>query len=212
MSDGPDKFIKDSRSGLAKLLGDGPIPARVFAFGGAGDRFGAETRFCVRALSVQEQLTAVGAATKFLVEVCGLDRQDLFSDIGSAALDLESKVQALAVGLVDPDDARKRFAKDAAELRKSLEADEVERLFNELADFTSERSPLTRAADSAEVQALLVAVGKGMAPKTRLLAFGFDTLVSITHSLACQLYGPTKPSSSPSRASSDPSASAEPTE
>jgi hypothetical protein len=199
-------------SGLAKLLGDQPLPARAFTFGGADARFGAETRWCVRALSVQEQLASVGAAIRFLCETCGFDRQDLFTDIGSAALDLESKVQALAVGLVDPADARKAFAKDAAEVRRIFEADEVERLFNELSDFTLQRSPLSRAADNAEVQALIVAVGKGLAPKTKLLAFDFATLVSITHSLACQLYAPTRDSSSPSRPSSDPSATPAPTE
>ncbi len=212
MADSP--AIRDARSGLARLVGTDPVPARAFVFGGAGDRFGAECRWAVRAVSAHERLVAVSEAVKWFTETLKLDRSDLYTETGESALELESKVRGLAFALVDPDDAREQLAKSADEVRKLLEVDEIARLWEEAADFTAERSVFDKAKTWQEVEARVIAVGKGLSPKTSLSCFDSVTLRFIVTELASRLYAPTRPSSSdtsPASDSSDSSTATAPT-
>jgi hypothetical protein len=206
MGGGIEQFIKDTRSPLAKLCDDQPVAHRVFEFAGAAGRFGKGRKWAVRALSADERARAVVDAVKWLTTAPNAwERGDLYTELGESVLNLESKVRALAVGLVDPSDPTKAFAESADELRKRLDADEVTRLFEELSDYTSERSVLSRAEKFGEVEAFVVALGKGWTPRTSLNSYDTDTLRLIITELASRLYGPTKPSSSDTSPPSDSS-------
>jgi hypothetical protein len=204
--DGLDRFITDNRSGLAKLVGDGPVPHRAFPFPGAGGRFGEGTRFAVRALDAESKSRALANAVTWLTTKGGWTRDALYEQNGAAVLDLECKVQVLARALVQPDDARKAFVSGPDELRKLLESDEIAALFEQYLDYEEERSPLAKLRSWEEVEPALVAVGKGYATKTSLLRFDSATRLYMLHCMAEQLFGtPTTPPSSDTSPASDSS-------
>lgn len=205
MADPLDRFVKDTRSPLAKLLGDAPVAHRkVEGFEGAGGRFKGVPLALV-ALSGDVQERATSEAAKHLVAV-GFNREDLYTEIGEGLFGYEIKVQLLSRALRDGNDPTRTFAENADELRKTLEADEVAALFEHLLDYQEERSPLSRARSWEEVEALLVAVGKGLAPGTSLNSFDAASLRFMLRELAARWVTLTKPRSSDTSPPSDSNA------
>lgn len=204
MADPLDRFVKDTRSPLAKLLGDAPVAHRkVEGFEGAGGRFKGVPLSLV-ALSGDVQERATSDAAKHLVAV-GFNREDLYTEIGEGLFGYEIKVRLLSRALRDGNDPTRLFAESADELRKTLEADEVAALFEHLLDYQEERSPLSRARSWEEVEALLVAVGKGLAPGTSLNSFDAASLRFMLRELAARWVTLTKPPSSDTSLPSDSS-------
>lgn len=192
MTDPIDRYIKDTRSPLAKLLGDAPVAHRkVEGFEGAGGRFKGVPLALV-ALSGDVQERATSEAAKHLVAV-GFNREDLYTEIGESLFGYEIKVQLLSRALRDGADPTRLFADDADELRKVLEADEVSALFEHLLDYQEERSPLSHARSWEEVEALLVAVGKGLAPATSLNSYDAASLRFMTRELTVRWVRPMRP-------------------
>lgn len=204
MADPLDRFVKDTRSPLAKLLGDAPVAHRkVEGFEGAGGRFKGVSLSLV-ALSGDVQERATSDAAKHLVSV-GFNREDLYTEIGEGLFGYEIKVQLLSRALRDGNDPTRTFAESADELRKTLEADEVAALFEHLLDYQEERSPLSRARSWEEVEALLVAVGKGLAPPTSLNSYDAASLRFMLRELAARWVTLMKPPSSDTSLPSDSS-------
>jgi hypothetical protein len=197
-----DKFVRDTRSPLAKLLGDAPVAHRkVEGFEGAGGRFKGVSLALV-ALSGDVQERATSDAAKHLVSV-GFNREDLYTEIGESLFGYEIKVQLLSRALRDGNDPTRLFAESADELRKTLEADEVAGLFEHLLDYQEERSPISRARSWEEVEALLVAVGKGLAPATSLNSCDSASLRFMLRELAARWVTLMKPPSSGTSPASD---------
>lgn len=216
MSGGIDDFVKGSS--LAKLVGFGPVPHRVFPFRGAGDRFPEGTRFAVRSLAADARMRAVVAAERWLCKVGAYERAELLTETGQAALQLEGKVRVLAAALVDPEDPARPFVglgddgrvdpeRAADELRALLETDEVEALFEEWIDYTDSRSPLQRARTWEEVEGLLAAVGKGSITPTSLNRYDSASLRYMLRELAVRFWTRTSPPSSDTSPPSEPSVS-----
>ena len=184
-SDGLDGFVKDTRSTLAKALGDKGTPVHILdLYDGTGARLDG-IPLALRAVPNEARVRAVAAAVKFLTEKCGLTESYLYDTAtGGAELDLETKVQLLAVALCEPAPPHAPVVDSADGLRALLEADEVVQLFESYADFVAERSPLSRAKSAEEVEAVLSALGKGMLPASRLTSFDSVTLRRALHSLA----------------------------
>lgn len=209
-----ERFVKDTRSPLARLLGDGAAPAhRAFAFDGAGGRFAGAT-WAVRAVDAATQVRAVVDAVKYLTKECGWERDDLYSELGERVLDLESKVRVLAAALVRPEAPAEPLASGPDEVRR-LEADEIEAIWEHFAEFQDERSPLSKVRSWEEVEALVVALGKGFKSRTSLSSYGSATLRSMLLTLAPRYvalmrppFSGTTPPSGSSAGSTDPTASA----
>ena len=206
-NDGLDAFVKDTRTPLAKALGDRGVAVHILdLFDGTGARLDG-IPLALRAVPNEARVKAVAAAVKFLTEKCGLTESYLYDTAtGGAELDLETKVQLLAVALCEPAPPHAPVVESADGLRALLEADEVVQIFESYADFVAERSPLSRAKSAEEVEAVLSALGKGMIPPSRLNAFDSSTLRSALHSLAVQRERLTSSSSSPSSPSTEPAA------
>jgi hypothetical protein len=202
---GLDDFIKDTRSPLAKLVGNGPRPHRCFAFAGSGARFG-EAQWAVRALSADEREHAAADAVRWLCEGCKWERSDLYTELGDAVRDLECKVRLLFAALVDPAAPTQALAASADELRKLLDADEIGALFEQLVDYQEERSPFAKLRDWQEVETFCVALGKGYAPMTSLLSYDSASLRFIVRELATKWTARTTPHSSGTTSASDSSA------
>ena len=203
--DGFDGHIKDSRPSLAKALGDRGVAVKIV------DLFdGTEARLdgiplALKAVTNEARVRAVAAAVKFLTEKCGLTESYLYDTAtGGAELDLETKVQILAVALCEPAPPHALVVDSADGLRGLLEADELVQLFESYADFVAERSPLSRAKSAEEVEAVLSALGKGMLPASRLTSFDSVTLRRALHSLAVRHERLMSSNSSPSSPSNEP--------
>lgn len=200
-----EDHIKDVRSPLARMLGAAPIAHRVFEFDGCGGRFKGKP-IAVRWLSVAQLEEAHGAAIRFLTEKCGWDRGDLYSDAGSAILNLETKVRMLAVGLADPENVKQPLVRSADELRGLLDVDEVTALFEELSEFLRSQSPLANVERWEEVEGFVTAVGKGWTLPRSWNSYDADMRRFIITELAKRLYTPAMPSSSDTTSPSDSSA------
>lgn len=200
-----DPFVRDSRGALAKALGDRGVAVHIVdLFDGTGARLDG-IPLALKAVTNEARVRAVAAAVKFLVEKCGLTESYLYDTAtGGAELDLETKVQILAVALCEPAPPHALVCKDADALRGLLEADELVQLFESYADFVAERSPLSRAKGAEEVEAVLAALGKGTLPASRLTSFDSVTLRRALHSLAVRHERLMNSSSSPSSPSSGP--------
>lgn len=201
MSDA-DKFVKDTRSPLAKLLGQSPLAHRkIEGFEGAGGRFRGAS-LALLALSGDAQERATSDAAKHLVAV-GFEREDLYTEIGEGIFSYEIKVQLLARSLVDGNDPTKPFAASADELRRTLEPDEVSVLFEHALSYQEERSPLSKARSWEEVEGLIDAVGKGLTAPTSLNSYDSGSLRFMLRELAYRYTARTKPPSSDTSPASD---------
>lgn len=213
-----DPFFKDHRSGLEKLIGGQAVPHRVFEFEGCGARFkdlGA-TRWAVRALSPEDKLKAVAAGWEWLTTPApkggGWAPEMLAGELGSAAWDLESKVQILARVLVEPAAPEVPLcgadtAKAAESVRRLFEGDEVVALYESWLDFDAERSPLSKLSKWEEVEPLITAVGKGYAAPMALQRCDSASLRFIVRELATRWTSQMRPPSSATSSPSDTSTS-----
>lgn len=198
-----DAFIKDTRSPLARLLGQSPTPHKPVAFGG---RFEG-VALALRALPGDAHERAVADAAKHLVMI-GFQREDLYTEIGEGLFALECKVQLLARALcVLGDKAPEPLCAGADELRAHLEPDEVSGLFEHFLAYQEERSPLTSARSWEEVEAFLLALGKGLAPATSLNSYDTGTLRYMLREVVARWTPPTRPLSSDTSPASDSSPS-----
>jgi len=200
MGTGPETefpaFLRDKRSTLAKLLGDAPIPTRSFEdFAGCGGRFTGKT-LSLRALSSHDATKATADAVAWLTGTCGFQREDLYTEIAQGFLALETKVQILALALVDPADPKSPAVESPAQLRTMLEPDEVAALFERWEDWQEERSPLSALRSVEAIDAELDALGKGLTASTSLLRYDSGTLRFMLRRAAERLRMLTKPSSS----------------
>lgn len=202
-------------SHLAQLLGGYLPPRRKFEIElqRADDRGAPVTVravIAVRALSVEETEAAHAEAIKWLVGQGAHQREDLIGDNGDSVLNLELMTQLLARALMHPERTREPFAKDAAALRGTLFADEIEACFREYSAFQTERSPLRGLRSADELKEVVAALGKGRASQINLLRFDVTSLRSIITSLADQVSTLTRPNSSDtSQPSPSPEASSE---
>ena len=188
-------------SHLAQLLGGYAPPRRKFEIelqraDAAGAPVTVRAVIAVRALSVQETEEAHAEAIKWLVGQGAHQREDLLGDNGDSVLNLELMTQLLARALMHPDRTREPFAKDAAALRSTLFADEIEACFREYTAFQAERSPLRGLRSADELKEIVAALGKGQTSQINLLRFDVTSLRSIITSLAAQVSTLTRPSSS----------------
>ena len=198
-----DPHVKDHRSLLAKALdGRGVIVKIVDDFVGTGGRLEG-VPLALRALSNDERVKCIARSVAFLLGPCGMSEEHCFGQgQGAFERDLEAKVQILALALVEPAPPHARVAASADDLRTLLDADEITQLFEIYADHIAERSPISSAATVEEVEAVIVALGKGTIPASRLTRYDTSTLRSTIVSLAVRLETLTSSRSSPTSPSS----------
>ena len=205
-------FGTDTRSPLAKLLA-GPTPF-VRAEVPSGRLHGAPIGLV--ALSADELQSAARAADKALRATAS--EEYLLTDAGEADLALAVKAHTVARALVMlPDDGVARAAigytravSSAEELCKLAEPDEIGFLYERFLDHQRERSPISTASTWEEVREVILAVGKGTIPTSRLSGFDSGSLRSIVAGMAKELATLTRRSSSgisPSPTSMDGAAS-----
>ena len=207
-NDGLDGFVRDTRTSLAKALGDRGVAVKIV------DLFdGTEARLdgiplALRAVPNSVRVKAVADALRFLTgPKCAMSEEYLYgTPDGQYELDLETKIQVLSVALVEPAPPHAPVCESADGLRELLDAIELEQLFGVYSDWTASRNPIGRAKSLEEVEAVLSALGKGMIPPSRLMSFDSSTLRSALHSLACQRERLMSSSSSPSSLSTEPAA------
>ena len=107
---------------LARLLG-GYMPPRkrftldVLRCDAAGAPVTITLRLAVRAITVEETEEAHAEAVKYLTTKGGHSREDFITSQGDSIMEVELMTQVLARALMDHDDLRAPFAKDAAALR-----------------------------------------------------------------------------------------------
>lgn len=210
MSD--DRFLKGSK--LSKLLAGRERPWKRFTLEIVRESGPERLEIGVRTLTAQDQEEAHAEAVKWLVSMGGWMREDLVGDTGDAVVVLETMVQTLARALVDPDEPSKPFAKDAGELRRCLDVDEIRVCFDEFNAWSLERSPLRYAKSLAEIKEVADALGKGLMGPTALTRFDATTLRSIITELVARRATQTRPNSSDTSsptASPDDSSMASPT-
>lgn len=205
-SDGLDGFVKDTRSTLAKALGDKGTPVHILdLYDGTGARLDG-VPLALRAVPESVRVKAVADALRFLTgPKCGMSEEYLYgTGDGAAELALETKVQILSAALCEPAPPHAPIVKDADGLRELLDATELAQIFDAYADWLATRNPLGQAKSLEEVEAVLSALGKGMTPPSRLMSFDSSTLRSALHSLACQRERLMSSNSSPSSPSTEP--------
>lgn len=157
----------------------------------------------LRTLSAEQETRLRADARTWLMESCRYS--EIFLDetaVGRAALELEIKVQTLALALVEPASPHGQLARSADELRKLLYADEVTHLFELYLDWVQERSPISAARTAEEVKDLVEALGKGTQPLQSLSAFDSVSLRIIATELVARLRTSMSSPSSPTSPSS----------
>ena len=188
-------------SALARMLGGYLPPRRSFTLDvlrrdASGAPVTITLRMAARALTAEETEEAHADTIKWLLSKGGHEREDLISSAGDSIKDLELMTQLLARALMDPDDLRAPFAKDAAALRAAFFTDEIEACFREYSAFQAERSPLRAIRSAEELEEVVDALGKGHGERINLLRFDVISLRSITLSLADRVVTLTRPNSS----------------
>lgn len=176
---------------------------KVIEFDGCGGRLRG-VPLGLRTLSADESLRLRAEAFRWLSTECGFSADYIVgTSDGASHLEFEVKVRTLALALVEPGGAHSPVAKDPDELRKILEADEVTQLFEAYLDWTAERSPISSAKTAEEVRDLVDAMGKAMAPTSRLNAYDSVSLRIIATELVNRVRALTNAPSSPTPSSSD---------
>lgn len=205
MTDG----VSDTRSRLARMLG-GALPfLRVEAPTGRL----AGLPVALRALSSEEIQTATRAAYKSVTDAGGADY--VLTDVGEPDLALQTKLELLAVALVEapakdhpmPREGYTRLVSSSADLAKLLDPEEIDFVWNRYLDHQKERSPISHAESWEEVREAVLAMGKGTIPTSRLSGFDASSLRTIVVGLAKELATLTRPSSSTTSPSNAPGAS-----
>ncbi len=213
--------ITDKRSPLAKALGHGIAWERLVVEQGRLASAGLD--LAVRWLPEDVQASAPRRAVRALTVGEDAWRDELlYTELGEAVYDLETQVQVVARALIVAPPAGTVLTeanctpalRDADEVRRTLDADEVRAVHTAWLRFQRSRSPITYAASAEEVEGFVDALGKGMLPPSRLRTCEPDTLLAIATCMASRLSSqtsssssPTSPSTAPSGGSATPSAS-----
>lgn len=200
----------DKRSPLAKALGE-RVPVKVVTVE-RGRLVGIP--LALLALSMDESQDATVSAHKHLTEVKQWAEENLFTEDGTTALNMEIATHVLSRALVVPPGKEavnpaevQRVVGSSDELRKLLQPDEIQLLWGMYLDHLQERSPLSRARSWEEVEGTLEALGKGQVSTFALSGFDVATLRFIANELAVRLFS--MPTSSPSSDTSPSSAKAD---
>lgn len=189
-----DRALDASRSGVA---------VKLIEFDGSDGRLRG-VPLALRPLTADESLRVRAQAVRWLTGECGFSEDFLVGTTdGTALIEFEVKVRSIALALVDPSSPTTPLARDADNLRRRLDADEISALFEIFVDWVRERSPITSARSAEEVAALVDALGKGTMPHSRLSTFDAATVRTITRELANRLRSLTSSPSSPTPSSSD---------
>lgn len=127
------------------------------------------------------------------------------------------KWHRLAVACRDPDDAELPFFRDEAaknpkapsvdKLRRSIDPDTREALWNEYLAFLDERSVISKATTLAEVEVTVDGLLKGSVSAVSLRSFDRGSLIAIASALVVRLQTLTSSNSSSGSPSSEPSSS-----
>lgn len=196
-----DRFIKDARSPLDRLLGDEerewkaiPWPTRP------------EATVALWCLTQAECEQARKRAYAYVRDALGFSELDLAYD-DQRALNEAVMIEVLAVALRDPTDRERPFAQNADALRK-LRPEVLGALFQEYLAWQRECSPFETAEDlDGELERLVDAWGKGSTVERRLTYFDTPSLRGLLHTAVGRLAS--APSDNSSR-TSPPNASAPP--
>ena len=192
----PDEALLERPSPLAELLGDAPIHVtRVDLAGAEWGRWEGH-HVGLRSLPAGAQVKAYGHAIAWLKGEAKLSHEDLFGDMGSASLEIETRVQILSQALVSTAPPHARLVKGPADVRDRFTSEQVVWLFERFEEVQQARSPIKALTDPAKVKELADALGKGFLPTTSLKSYDTATVRRITTELVSLLLRQTPPSSS----------------
>lgn len=181
----------------------GGATVKVVEFDGSGERMRG-IPLGLRTLNADESTRLRADALRWLTGECRFTEEFLIGTTdGTAIFEFEVKVRTLALALVEPAAPHPPVAKDADDLRRTLDADEVTALFEMFLDWVAERSPITSARGVEEVRALCDALGKGTLPLARLSGYDSVSLRTIISELVAQLRTQTNSPSPRMQPSSD---------
>lgn len=196
-----DQFVtRDTRSPLERALSPRKECKRVDVEGAGGRLRG--LALGLRSLTADE-ITRCAAKARAYLRAAGFRDEDFFSDDGRAYEQLATKAECLALALVSPDD-HSPVAKDADEVRKFLEAEEIAQFYELWLDYMDERSPISKAKSWEELEGKLDAMGKGLLPPSWLTRCDAATLRSIVRGLVSRSTTATSTPSSPTSPPSEP--------
>lgn len=211
-----DAFALAGSSKLAQLLG-GYLPPRkkftldVLRADASGRPITITLPLAVRAITVEETEEAHAEAVKYLTTKGAHTREDFLTNTGDSIMEAELMVQILARALVDPDDPRTPWAKDAAAIRGALFTDEIDACFRHYSAWQAERSPIRALRSGEELKEVVEALGKGQIERTALLRYDVISLTDIALSLGDRVQTLTRPNSSDTSPPTDsPEASSDP--
>lgn len=192
----PDDALIERPSPLAELLGEAPVfVRRVDLTGEEWGRWQGQ-HVGLRSLPNSTHAKAYGHAIAWLTGDAKLAREDLFSELGAATLEIETRVQILAQALVSPEPPHARMVKQASDVRDRFTPEQVVWLFERYEEVQQQRSPIKAITDPAKVKELADALGKGFLPRTSVSSFDAGTLRRIMLELVDRHSTPTSPSSS----------------
>jgi hypothetical protein len=190
-------YIKDTRSPLQQMLGESEILCERIEFAGSNDRLGEGHQFCFRRLFDAEEMSATRSAARYLFEVERWTPAELaVFDPVNVRLAHEEHVETLTLALVLPNDPKKQLVANSRELRKLLESEEIEFLYDQWLQWTATRSSYRKLVTDEQMRAYSDALGKGSAPKTSLNSFDAATLRTMYYELAVRHSKQMKDSSS----------------
>ncbi len=179
-------------SWLKKLLSVHAHPAKLVTI--ESGRLKGE-KFALRWVSSEVQRDATDSARKWMLDR-GWAPEDLYSGHGAHALEFESRVRLLVHALVVPEATNQPACASPDELRKLLDADEINFLYEQYDAFQLERNPWRHWKNSAEFEADVDAYAKGLMPPGWLLSFESASLRSIVTFMGSRLQRQMKDSSS----------------
>jgi hypothetical protein len=211
-----DSFSLAGSSKLAQLLGGYLPPRKKFSLDvvradASGKPVTITLHIAARAISIEETEEAHADAVKYLTGKGAHTREDFLTSTGDAIMEAELMVQVLARALMDPDDPRTPWARDAAHLRGTLFTDEIDACFRHYSAFQAERSPIRALRSGDELKEVVEALGKGQIERTALLRYDAISLSDIALSLADRVQTLTRPNSSATSPQTDsPEASSDP--
>ena len=186
-----ESFLKGSW--LAKQFADGPVPHKVFTYGGCGDRFGAAKTWAVRSPSALDDQDSLAAARKWL-EGKGWKPEELqLGEIGAQAFDAVSRAWIVSRSLVNPEDPTQLACVDGAQVLALMHIEEVDYFFETVVDYQQERSVLSRGDLSLDkIDEVIDDLGKALLPPTWWKSYGSASLARLLQRAADRLASPAK--------------------
>lgn len=181
-----ESFLKGSW--LAKQFADGPVPHKVFTYGGCGDRFGASKTWAIKAPSALDHQESLAASRKWL-ESKGWKPEELqLGEIGSHAFDAVARAWIVSRSLVNPSDPTQLACDDGAQVLTLLHTDEIDYLFEMVVEYQQERAPFSRGELSlSNIDEVIDDLGKGLLPPTWWKSYGSASLAKLLQRAADRL-------------------------